>query len=309
MERHPFDGAGRVSSAELEAATVHAWLPPLIDKAGHLVQAQAREERRPAAPRTQEQQLAAGFEEGLAKGRLEGVAEGRREGLQQGQQEGHEKGMQQGLQQGLQQAQKQVDARMAEVDEVLKSLTHAMNDQDYMLEQALLNLVVAVARTVVDRELQIDTSHILYVVRKALAALPPSRDNVRIFVHPADVALLREAQERAGDAWRVLPDDSVAKGGCRVETEQSLVDYTVEHRFAAMVEQMLSGELGNEKQESFEAAPEPVVKPINPRTASVAQAPVEEEFSADEEPGLLEQVEYLRQGVSVPPAPLLRSGI
>lgn len=304
MERHPFDGVGRVTSADLETANVHAWLPPLIDKAGHLVQAQAREERRPAAPRTQEQQLAAGFAEGLAKGRLEGVAEGRREGLQQGQQEGLEKGMQQ----GLQQAQKQVDARMVEVDAVLKSLTHAMNDQDYVLEQALLNVVVAVARSVVGRELQIDTSHILNVVREALAALPPSRDNVRIFVNSADVALLREAQERAGDAWRVLPDDSVAKGGCRVETEQSLVDYTVERRFAAMVEQMLSGELGNGKQESVEAAPEPVVKPLSPRPAPVAQAPVEESPTEDEEPSLLEQVEYLRQGVSVPPAPLLRSG-
>lgn len=305
MERHPFDGVGRVTSADLEAANVHAWLPPLIDKGGHLVHAQPREERRPNAPRTHEQQLAAGFEEGMAKGRLEGIAEGRREGLQQGQQEGLEKGMQQ----GLQQAQRQVDAKMAAVDEVMKSLTHAMNEQDYMLEQALLNVIIAVSRTVVGRELEISTRHILNVVREALASLPPSRDNVRIYVNPADVALLKEAQERAGEAWRALPDDSVAKGGCRVETEQSLVDYTVERRFAAMVEQLLTKELSGGDEDVFEPAPEALVKPVTPKPAPVEPAVAEEERDQeDEEPSLLEQVEYLRQGVNMPPPPLLRSG-
>ena len=76
MERHPFDGLGRVTSADLEAVNVHAWLPPSIDKAGHLVQVVPRDERRPEVSKTPEEQVDAGYEEGLTKGRIEGLSEG-----------------------------------------------------------------------------------------------------------------------------------------------------------------------------------------------------------------------------------------
>ena len=306
MERHPFDGVGRVSSADLAKVNVNAWLPPSIDKAGHLVAAVPREERRPIETKTPQQQVDAGYQEGLTQGRIEGVALGKKEGFQLGQEEGLAKGMQE----GLQRAQKEVDAKVAAMDELMTHLTHAMNDQDYMLEQALLNVVVAVSRSVVGRELAIDSSHILSVVRQALAALPPSRDNVRIFVNPADVEVLKEAKERAGESWRALPDESISKGGCRVETDQSLVEFTVERRFAAMIEQLLEKQLQGEPEQALELAPEPVVKPKSPPKPVEPDEEIEQASADqdDEEPGLLEQVEYLRKGVAMPAAPLLRSG-
>ena len=306
MERHPFDGLGRVTSADLAAVSVHAWLPPSIDKAGHLVQAAPREERRSVAPRTPEEQVDAGYEEGLTKGRIEGLSEGKKEGLAQGLAEGIEKGMQQ----GLHNAQKQVDEKLSAVDELMTHLSHALNEQDYLLEQALLNVVTEVSRTVVGRELQIDSKHILQVVRQALAALPPSRDNVRIFVNPADVSVLNEAKERGGESWRALPDETISKGGCRVETEQSLVDFTVERRFSAMIEQLLSKQLQGTAELQMEKAPEPVVKPRTPKIEAVEEEPAQaaDDANEDNEPDLLEQVEYLRKGVIPPAAPALRSG-
>ena len=306
MERHPFDGLGRVTSADLAAVSVHAWLPPSIDKAGHLVQAAPREERRSVASRTPEEQVDAGYEEGLTKGRIEGLSEGKKEGLAQGLAEGIEKGMQQ----GLHNAQKQVDEKLSAVDELMTHLSHALNEQDYLLEQALLNVVTEVSRTVVGRELQIDSKHILQVVRQALAALPPSRDNVRIFVNPADVSVLNEAKERGGESWRALPDETISKGGCRVETEQSLVDFTVERRFSAMIEQLLSKQLQGTAELQMEKAPEPVVKPRTPKIEAVEEEPAQaaDDANEDNEPDLLEQVEYLRKGVIPPAAPALRSG-
>lgn len=310
MERHPFDGTTRITGKELAPGLVQAWLPPLIDKAGHLVQALPRDERRaPPAPKTPAEKVDEGYQEGFAKGRLEGIAEGRREGLEQGQREGHEKGLQQGLAKG----QREFDERFARLDELMKHVAHAINEQDYTLEQALLNLVLAVARPVVARELSLDSRHILTVVRQALAALPPSRDNVRIFVNPADAVLLNEAKERTGDAWRVLPDEQVAKGGCRIETEQSLVDYTVERRFTQMVEQLLDKQLlDSAVQEAFESAPEPLVKrragEPEKRVSAPAVASVTAAEPEEAEPGLLEQVEFLRKGVPLPATGLLNTG-
>lgn len=310
MERHPFDGSTRITGKDLDAVSVHAWLPPLIDKAGHLVQALPRDERRgpPPAPKTHAEKVDEGFQEGFQKGRIEGIAEGRREGMEQGQREGQEKGLQQGLAKG----QREFDEKFARLDELMKQMSHAINEQDYTLEQALLNLVIAVARPVVARELAIDSRHILSVVRQALSALPPSRDNVRIFVNPLDAVLLNEAKERTGDAWRVLADEQVAKGGCRIETEQSLVDFTVERRFALMVEQVLDKQLlDSTEPEAFEPAPEPLVMRRTPEPEALIPAPTLETVAMpaeDDEPGLLEQVEFLRKGVPMSAVGLLRSG-
>lgn len=315
MERHLFDGVGRVPLKDLATVPIQNWMPPVIDKAGHLVQAQTREAREDGARRdargaatngaagagsekSRDERVDEGYQEGLQKGRQEGIAEGRKSGFEQGQKDG----IAQGEQQGLKRAQQQIDAKLAQLDELMLHIFHALNEQDYKLEQALLNLVTGVATAVIGRELEINSKHILQVVREALMALPPSRDNVRVFVNPADVALLEEARTRNGDNWRALPDASVTAGGCRIETEQSLVDFTVESRFKAMLAQVLDKQLTGKpavlEVEPIEAAPEPLIPRLQDVAGYVAENDEEPEQAG--EPGLMDAMESLRAGI-VPP--------
>ena len=76
-----------------------------------------------------------------------------------------------------------------------------------------------------------------------------------------------------------------------------------------MIEQLMDKQLQGPAEEQVEAAPEPVVKPRTPKVEAIEETTAEEaEDSSDDEPDLLEQVEYLRKGVIPPAAPLLRSG-
>lgn len=302
MTRHLFDGVGRVSAKDLEKAHVRNWLPPTIDEAGHLVPAQPRDdasrrdstaESSPSSSQLSQQSVAEAalqeaYQDALEKGRQEGMAHGRNQGFEQGRREG----LAQGVEQGLADARQQVDAKLAQLDELMLHLTYAINQQDYTLEQALLKLVEGIARAVLARELEISSRQILQVVREALAALPPSSENVRVFVNPGDVAVLAEASAESGDSWRVIADASVTAGGCRVETAQSVVDCSVDMRFDLMLQQVLSKELAQadrDQQDAFEAAPEPLVPRRKPTTQPAPEA--------KHEPGLTEQMEALRAGV------------
>lgn len=298
MERHVFEGVGRVAAESVVNVRVNAWLPPTINAAGHLIPAQPREdsgssgrENAPPPP-TPEEMLGEAYGDAKKAGHQEGFADGRKEGVAQGLQEGLAKG----TEQGLQNAQGQINEKLGELDGLMRSLSQAVNEQDYKLEQALLGLVQSIAKTIIGRELSIDNRHVVALVREALAALPPSRDNVRIFVHPEDVATLNEAKEKGGDQWKALPDETLGRGGCRIETEQSLVDFTVEKRFQDLLEQILTKQLTiplDEKdnvEEEFEAAPEPLVK-------KVLKEPVPEEEPVEEasEPTIVEEVEAMRE--------------
>lgn len=321
MQRHVFDGTTRVSQKSLEELPVMRWMPPTIGAGGKLIQAEPRAESplRQAVGQTamrgdeaalSTQQSAAGAsaadsmqtydearEEGLLSGRQEGLEkgleEGRRQGLERGLQQGLEEGRQQGYelgyQEGLQKAETELRQTLKTLNGVMTQLSHAVNEQDYQLEKALLDLSREIARHVVQRELQIDSSHIMQIVKQALATLPPSRDNVRILVNPADQPLVQQAAEEGGENWRVVANQHIARGGCRVETDQSAVDFTTSERFSQVMEQIVQrqfAEFDTETAEPFEEAPEPVVKA--PREKQVASA---RRSLAEEAAALTEQTE------------------
>ena len=294
MKRHIFDGQTRVARSALDPEEVVRWMPPGIGKEGNLVYAEPRE----AAPKLSSDNAAGesrtglhseadssvgseaaearGHQEGKARGLEEGRRQGREEGHQEGYRAGYDEGLAAGRSDGLAEGRQEIEQRMQALDSLLTHLTHALNEQDYQLEQALFQLVKEISRQVVRRELLSDSGHIMQVVHQALQTLPPTRDNVRILIHPDDYALVAQAAEENEEKWRVIASRDIAVGGCRVETEYSAVDFTVEQRFAQAIEQILEARFGAVERataapapdttpsgETFQQAPEPVVvKPV-----------------------------------------------
>lgn len=311
MQRHIFEGTTRVSQKNLDELPVTRWLPPTIGAGGKLIQAEPRAESplRQAVGQTggrdddseasgqqtqgaasssvaenmqayeeaREEGLLSGRQEGLEKGLEEGRRQGHERGLKQGLEEGSKQGSEKGYQEGLQKADVELRKTLKTLNGMMTQLSHAINEQDYQLEKALLDLSREIARNVVQRELLIDSSHIMKIVKQALVILPPSRDNVRILINPADQLLVQQAAEEGGENWRVVANQHIARGGCRVETDQSAVDFTTSERFSQVIEQIVQRQFADEEStaevppgETFEEAPEPVV--IAPRITQAAAA-------------------------------------
>jgi len=318
IQRHIFDGNSRVSIKELEQQPVLRWIPPTIGKGGNLVQAEPREEsvlRQVVAqviPRSGDKttinpvEVARGFdearEEGLVLGRQEGLQkgleEGRRlghtQGLEQGLNEGRAQGRTEGYYEGIKTAEKDVNLQLQSLDSIMTHLTHALNEQDYQLEQALLTLSKEIAKHVIQRELMIDSSHIMAIVRQAISTLPASRDNVRILINPDDLAIVERARQDTGESWKVVGSSQIARGGCRVETDQSVVDFTTGERFKQVIEQIVHRQLSDDHDnasvkvpagEVFAAAPDPVVR--------ARRAPISDLSNNKQNKSLAEQAEQL----------------
>ncbi|QBM17529.1 hypothetical protein MARI_16440 [Marinobacter sp. JH2] len=226
------------------------WELPLLDEQGNQV---AREEElKPlTAANLQEIREAAradGYQEGRDAGYQEGFEQGRSEGHQEGVAAGETEGREQGRQQATEAIQQENAALMARLDNILGELLIPIERHEAELESALVNLTTVLARAVVYRELSIDTSQIRDVVRKALKSLPSTADNVRVSIHPDDFEPVSEVAERLEVKPSIIQDDSLMPGGCRVETRNSLVDYTVEKRFQRAVQNMLEEQLASEDE-------------------------------------------------------------
>lgn len=168
---------------------------------------------------------------------------GRLEALQK---EAYDEAWQKGHADGLAAGEKTVAERAARLDVLLNALARPFDELDEMVEKQLVELSMAVVRQLFRREIQIDPTHVIGVVREAIQLLPVASRNVQLHLHPDDAALVRESLSPAdGDlAWAIVEDPLITKGGCKVTTDNSQIDATAESRLHAVI----SSVAGDERQ-------------------------------------------------------------
>ncbi len=178
---------------------------------------------------------------------------------QQAFEEGHEQGRKAGFDFGhreaLEEGRKQVIEKLEQLDALFSMLDNPFKELDDQVERELLTLVVAMARQLVRREVRTDPNHIAGVMREALAILPVNSRGVRIILHPEDAEIVRELYNMADteQGWQIVEDPVVQRGGCRIVTETSQVDATLESRLHNLIAPLLGG-LRSEDQEQGEEA-------------------------------------------------------
>lgn len=183
---------------------------------------------------------------GRAKGgRVGPLTAGQLEALQE---QARVEGYQQGLDEGRAAGAKQVRARLAQLDALLASLAQPADQLDAEIETQIAELAMLVARQLVRRELKQDPAQVIGVVRETLALLPVADRHVRLLLHPEDAVLVREALSVHEDvkSLSIVDDASQQRGGCRVATDTSRIDATVEARINAVIANVLGGERGGD---------------------------------------------------------------
>ncbi|AUM68888.1 flagellar assembly protein FliH [Pseudomonas fluorescens] len=169
-----------------------------------------------------------------------------------------------------QEADVALTAKLRALESLMLNLFDPIAEQDTQIEKALVGLVQHIAKQVIQRELAIDSSQIEHVMREALKLLPLGVGNVRLYINPQDFELVKALRERHEETWRIVEDAALLPGGCRVETEHSRIDATIETRISQIMAKLfdqlheqalhpaaadLSLELPDEPSVSADAAP------------------------------------------------------
>jgi flagellar assembly protein FliH len=161
-----------------------------------------------------------GYAEGLAAGRLEGERRAFEEARRL-----------------AEEAQSRFDRFVSTVEGTKAGVMAAQ-------EQFLVEMVLAVARHVVLRELSTDRDYIVRLLRELVDRIG-ARDNLTIRVGAGDFAAAAElrsgleAQLGSLKNLRIEPSPRVVDGGCIVETDWSVVDAAVETQIAQFREQLV----------------------------------------------------------------------
>ncbi|MGH8157243.1 MAG: FliH/SctL family protein [Rhodanobacter sp.] len=157
-------------------------------------------------------------------------------------QQAREEGYTAGLAEGQAAAQQQLRERVARLDALCDAAARPLEAFDEQTEQELARLATVIARRVIAHELQLSPGVIAQVVRQAATALPAATRELRVYVHPDDLLLLRELGTTESH-WQLLADPVLVRGDCRLESERSRLDARTEARLAAVIDAVLGDDV------------------------------------------------------------------
>jgi len=187
-----------------------------------------------SAPEVQE-------EAARTRGAAADLDEMRRQAVDRGFAEGHAAGLAAGRQ--------ELTETLASLECVLNVLARPLEELDVRVEEEIVALVTAVAGQLVRRELKLDPSHIVGVIREGLAALPLSSEEPVIKLHPEDAEVVRRCLSADGEGrpWRIVADPLMPRGGCLVATADSQIDGRLETRLGRVIATMFDGERADDE--------------------------------------------------------------
>lgn len=162
----------------------------------------------------------AGYDEGFRKGREAGLAAARGETAAQA---------------------RRMEETIAHLQSVLASLARPLERLDEEAAAELARVALLTGAQLARRELSVDPSQVIAIIRDCVQLLPASARDVRVHLHPQDATVVRErlATPAAERAWTLVEDPVMARGGCRVVAEHSQIDARLESRIAAAVAAVL----------------------------------------------------------------------
>jgi flagellar assembly protein FliH len=204
----------------------------------------------------------AGLEQGLVEGRQQGhkdgydagFAEGQADGKAQGFEAGKKEGSTAGFQEGKALGSQEVADEAERLRQINATLTATLKERDAELPDVMLMLLTRLAEQVLEHELNSGADSIAQFVDKAIAALPSGETLAKVYVSEADSELL--ASHSA--ASKLLVDKTLNAGECRVESENTLVEYSVseslQQTIVALASKLLTASDGYPDDASGESA-------------------------------------------------------
>lgn len=147
--------------------------------------------------------------------------------------EAFQKGFQQGETAGREAAAKEMESTTHAYAESIQEIRRLKPSLYSQAEREIVRLALEVAKKIVNREIQADRSIIQTLVRVALSRVS-EKTSVTVRLNPMDYKFLMDRNDEMADegcAVSLQSDNSIAQGGCLVETSCGDIDARIEEKF------------------------------------------------------------------------------
>lgn len=162
------------------------------------------------------------------------------DGIKKGHEEGYQKGYEEGLKSGFDETKDVRDQAQNVLDEAHRASREYIKNQ----KDEIVNLAISIAEKIIGYEADTKDEAIENIVKKSIESVIYKK-SIKIWVNPLDYATLdcrmNEILEQTNDEAIVtlLKDEAIKRGGCKIETEVSSVDATIDTQLTKIKEALM----------------------------------------------------------------------
>ncbi len=161
-----------------------------------------------------------------------------------GSQNSYDEKLKNGYEDGLKQAQQTINEYQQTFEEIFSSFDHALKVIDEDIIQSITQLAVSISKQIIRRELQINSEQVVSVVREAIKLLPLEKGRLIIHLNPNDISVVQKVfnQDDIEHSYSLIEDPSIQRGGCKLATDDSLIDATIDSQVAQIAAKLLGSQ-------------------------------------------------------------------
>lgn len=150
------------------------------------------------------------------------------------------KGFAAGERAGLEAAGQRGEAMLTRLTDTLEQLSALRNTMIHSTERQMVQLALAIAHRIIQREVSLDRDLVVAMARVALDRLGETA-RVTVRMNPEDFAVTAQARaaKLAGSNVSVVADARIGRGGCRVESDLGVMDAGVEEQLREVARALL----------------------------------------------------------------------
>lgn len=187
----------------------------------------------------------------------------RREGYTKGLAEGFQNGHSEGLAIALTEGKAQIDSTISQLTALLNNLNSAIEQIDQAISTDLLALALDVAQAMIKTALSVQPDLVIPVINEAIHDLPNLQQHSKIILNPSDAAIVKSHLSSEPHHWRIIEDEEIMPGGCRIDTHSNQIDATIQSRWQRIAKNLnvTSQWLNQPLDKTADADTEPATKP------------------------------------------------
>ncbi|MFP1721807.1 flagellar assembly protein FliH [Lonsdalea quercina] len=170
---------------------------------------------------------------------------GYKDGQQKGYDEGYQVGLTEGRQQGAQEEKQQQEKLTEQMQQMVTEFQQTLDSLDSVITARLMQMALTAAKQVLGQAPVCDGTALLNQIQQMIQQEPLFSGKPNLRVHPSDMERVEKqlGPTLAQHGWRLLADNQLHPGGCKVSAEDGDLDASIATRWHELCHMAAPGEV------------------------------------------------------------------
>jgi len=154
----------------------------------------------------------------------------------------HHEGFNEGYSEGLEKAKSEIEEKINIINNIISMLNSPLENLSTDVADKLKEMSILIASQIIRREITIDHDSVMSSVTRSIELLKDNTNDIYIHLNPLDVQIVKGIISiEPGGNINFRDDPSITRGGCKVLSNSSTIDATIEEQIINISSNIIGG--------------------------------------------------------------------